>query len=213
MDSEKDLRFHESEPRVHTTARLHGCKLGRYVEINERVVLRYVTVGDFSYFERNSEAIYSDIGRFCSIASHVCVNALEHPIERLSMHKITYRPNEYFRYKPLDRSFRERRCAKRVSIGHDVWIGHGAIIMPSVTIGHGAVIGANAVITKNVLPYTIVAGVPAKCLRMRFSDHVIQELLEMAWWNWPLDKIYNALPDMQTLPIEDFIRKWKESLT
>ncbi|WP_317993471.1 DapH/DapD/GlmU-related protein [Bartonella gliris] len=209
MDTEKDLRFHESKPRISTTARLHGCKLGRYVEINEQVVLRDVTVGDFSYFERNSEAIYSNIGRFCSIASHVCVNALEHPMERLSTHKITYRPNEYFRYMALDSGFRKRRCAKRVIIGHDVWIGRGAVIMPGVTIGHGAIIGANAVITKDVLPYAVVAGVPAKQLRMRFSDTVIQHLLEMAWWNWPLEKIYNALPDMQNLSIEAFIRKWK----
>ncbi|WP_273759372.1 DapH/DapD/GlmU-related protein [Bartonella sp. ML70XJBT.G] len=209
MEREKDLRFHESEPRIHTTARLHGCKLGRYVEINERVVLREVTVGDFSYFERNSEAIYSEIGRFCSIASHVRVNALEHPVERVSTHKITYRPNEYFRYMPLDCSFRERRRAKRVIIGNDVWIGHGAVIMPGITIGHGAIIGANAVITKDVLPYMIVAGVPAKLLRMRFSEGVIQALLEMAWWDWSLDKIYNALPDMQNLTIGAFIDKWK----
>ncbi|PIT70652.1 DapH/DapD/GlmU-related protein [Bartonella tribocorum] len=209
MNVENDLRFHESKPRIHTTARLHGCKLGRYVEINERVILRDVTVGDFSYLEHDSEAIYSDIGRFCSIASHVRMNALEHPMERVSTHKITYRPNEYFRYRALDHSFRERRCAKRVMIGHDVWIGHGVVIMPGVTVGHGAIIGANAVITKDVLPYTIVVGVPAKQLRMRFPNHVIEDLLEMAWWDWPLDKIHNALPDMQNLSIEAFVRKWK----
>lgn len=210
MNIQNDLRFHDSEPRINTTARLHKCKLGRYVEINERVVLRDVKVGDFSYFERNSEAVYSDIGRFCSIASNVCVNALEHPIERVSTHKVTYRPNEYFRYMALDGGFRERRCVKRVSIEHDVWIGHGAVIMPGVTVGHGAVVGANAVVTKNVIPYAIVAGVPAKRLRMRFSDNVIQSLLEMAWWNWSLNKIYEALPDMQNLTIENFIDKWQQ---
>ncbi|WP_455465594.1 chloramphenicol acetyltransferase [Bartonella sp. B39] len=207
MDGEKDFRFHESEPRIHTTARLHGYKLERYVEINERVVLHDAMVGDFSYFDRNSEAIYSNIGRFCSIASHVCVNALEHPMERRSTHKITYRSNEYFRYMALNSGFRERHCAKRVIIGHDVWIGHGAVIMPWVTVGHGTIIGANAVITKDVMPYAVVAGVPAKHLRMHFPDHVIECLLETPWWNWPLEKIYNALLDMQNFPIEVFIGK------
>ncbi|WP_455476677.1 DapH/DapD/GlmU-related protein [Bartonella sp. B41] len=209
MNTVKDLRFRDSEPSINTTARLHGCKLGRYVKVNERVILRDVTVGDFSYFERNSEAIYSDIGRFCSIASYVCLNALRHPVERLSTHKVTYRPNEYFRYIELDHSFREDRCANRVVVGHDVWIGRGAVVLPGIKIGHGAIIGANAVITKDVEPYAIVAGVPAKLLRMRFSDNVIQILLDMAWWNWPLDKIYNALSDIQSLPIEIFISKWR----
>ncbi len=183
--------------------------MGSYVEIKERVILCDVTIGDFSYFQHNCEAIYSDIGRFCSIASHVSLSVLEHPIERISTHKITYRPNQYFRYMESDSSFRKRCRTKRVTIGHDVWIGHGAVILPGVTVGHGAIIGASIVVTKDVMPYTIVAGVPAKQLRMRFSDKVIQTLLEMVWWNWPLDKIHNALPDMQNLSIEAFIYKWK----
>lgn len=206
---DQDHRFQDSEPRIHSTARLKDTKLGRYSEIGERVILRDCTVGDFSYFERHSEAIYTDVGRYCSIAADVRLNALEHPMERLTMHKFTYRPNEYFRFVKLDSAFRERRQARRVTIGHDVWIGHGAVVLPGVSIGTGAVIGANAVVTKPVAPYEIVAGVPQKAIRKRFSEPVIAMLLDMKWWDWPLDKIYEALPDMQTMDIEDFIARWR----
>ena len=77
--------------------------------VAERVILRDVTVGDFSYFERHGEAIYTDIGKFCAIAANARINALEHPIERLTQHKISYRPNEYFRYLGVDEGFRQRR--------------------------------------------------------------------------------------------------------
>ncbi|UXM94515.1 antibiotic acetyltransferase [Bartonella sp. HY329] len=204
-----DLRFQDKAPRIHSTARLKGTKLGPYSEIGERVQLTDVNLGAFSYFERNGEAIYADIGKFCSIAANVRINALEHPMERLSTHKFSYRPNEYFRFLPLDSEFRARRQNKRVSIGHDVWIGHGAVIMPDIKIGHGAVIGANAVVTKDVGDYEIVVGVPAKNIKMRFSKPIVESLLALQWWDWPLEKLYEAIPDMQNMAIEDFISKWQ----
>jgi chloramphenicol O-acetyltransferase type B len=79
-------------------------------------------------------------------------------------------------------------------IGNDVWIGSEAIIMPGVTIGHGAVIGARALVTKNVEPYTIVGGNPAKPIRKRFADEDIALLLQMAWWDWPVDALSEAMP-------------------
>ena len=127
MDRSEHLVPKDPEPRIHPTAELKGCKLGRYASIGERVVLHEVTVGDFSYFERHSEAIYATIGKFCSIAANSRVNALDHPIERLTQHKVSYRPNEYFRWLGVDASFRERRQAQAVTIGHDVWIGPGAV--------------------------------------------------------------------------------------
>lgn len=209
MTQEGDLRFQKSEPRIHSTAQLKGVKLGRYADIGERVILRDVTVGDFSYFERNGEGIYADIGKFCSIAANVRINALEHPMERLTTHKVSYRPNEYFRYLGVDGDFRSRRQQRRVTIGHDVWIGHGAVITPGVTIGHGAVIGANAVVTKDVEPYTIVGGVPAQVIRKRFSDEVVMRLLNLCWWDWPVEKLYEAIPDIQNMDIEAFLNKWE----
>ena len=200
-----------NQPRIHSTAQLKSCKLGRYCEVGERVVLREVAAGDFTYFERNGEAIYTELGKFCSVAANVRINALEHPMERVTMHKVTYRPNEYFRFHGLDNEFRERRRAKRVLIGHDVWIGHGAVILPGVTVGTGAVIGANAVVSKPVAPYQIVAGVPAKVIRFRFAETVRARVLESQWWDWPVEKLAEAVPDMQTLEIEAFLDKWSDS--
>lgn len=209
MDAKPDLRLRDADPRIHPTAELKSCRLGRHCVIGERVVLREVVLGDFSYFERHAEAIYSQIGKFCSIAANSRVNALEHPIERITSHKVSYRPNEFFRYLGVDEAFRGRRRARQVTIGHDVWIGHGAVVMPGVRIGNGAVVGANAVVTRDVGPFEIVAGVPARRLRLRFPPKISDRIEALAWWDWPAERLAEAIPDMQALPIEDFLDRWE----
>lgn len=199
----------DSDPRIHPTAELKGCRLGRHVSIGERVILREVVVGDYSYFERHGEAIYTSIGKFCSIAANVRLNALAHPMERVTTHKITYRPNEYFKFAGVDGAFRDRRRASAVRIGNDVWIGHGAVVMPGVSIADGAVVGANAVVTHDVDAYAIVAGSPARTLRHRFPEDVRGALLELAWWDWPADRLAEALEDMRDLDARSFIERWR----
>ncbi len=209
MDDQADLRFRDPEPRIHPTAELKGCRLGRYVVVGERVVLREVTVGDFSYFERHGEAIYTQVGRFCSIAANTRINALDHPMERVTTHKVSYRPNEYFRYLGVDDAFREQRRAKRVTIANDVWIGHGAVVMPGINVGDGAVIGANAVVTRDVEPFAIVAGVPARHLRWRFSEAIRRRIADLAWWNSSPSDLVDMVPDMQAMAVEAFLDKWE----
>jgi len=206
-----DERFKAGEPRPHPTAELKNCRLGRHVVVGERCVLRDVTVGDFSYFERHAEAIYTRVGKFCSIAANTRINALEHPMERITQHKVSYRPNEYFRFLGVDEAFRKRRQDRSVVIGHDVWIGHGAVVMPGISIGNGAVVGANAVVTRDVAAFDIVAGNPGRKLRSRFSPEIAARIEKLAWWDWPETRLFEAIPDIQTLGIEAFLNKWESA--
>jgi phosphonate metabolism protein (transferase hexapeptide repeat family) len=198
----------DGTPRVHATAQLRDCVLGRFTDVGERVVMAECELGDYSYVERGAEAIYATVGKFCAIASNTRLNALNHPTWRVTQHKISYRPNEYFVGAKLDKGFREQRQSKRVIVGHDVWIGHGAVVMPGISISHGAVVAAGAVVTKSVEPYAVVAGVPARRIKWRFSKSIRERIIALAWWDWEHDRLAAAVADMQQLEIKEFLKKY-----
>jgi phosphonate metabolism protein (transferase hexapeptide repeat family) len=196
--------------RVHSSSVLRDCVLGHFTDVGERVLMADSTLGDYSYVERHCEIMFAHIGKFCAVASDVRINALNHPMQRISQHKITYRPNEYFLNAKIDKAFRDERKNAIVEIGHDVWIGHGAIILPGIVIGHGAVIAAGAVVTKDVEPYAVVAGVPATRIKWRFKKSVRERIIALAWWDWPHDKLAMVVDDMRSLSVEAFLDKWEQ---
>jgi phosphonate metabolism protein (transferase hexapeptide repeat family) len=198
-------------PRVHASSTLRNCELGQFTDVAERVLMAETTLGDYSYVERHTEIIYAKIGKFCAIASDVRINALNHPMERISQHKITYRPNEYFLYAKVDKDFREARKNAVVEVGHDVWIGHGAIILPGLKIGHGAVIAAGAVVTKDVEAFAVVAGVPAKRIKWRFAKSIRIRIIKLSWWDWSHDELAKAVDDMKAMSTIDFLNKWEKA--
>ncbi|MFN8529827.1 MAG: DapH/DapD/GlmU-related protein [Anaerolineae bacterium] len=193
------------QPTLHAGVRVFQASIGPYTEIGANSLIMESTFGDYSYCAGDNDIIYADVGKFCSIASHVRINPGNHPMHRVTQHHMTYRRKQ-FGFGEDDQEFFNWRRAHRCTIGHDVWIGHAAIIMPGVSIGTGAVIGSGAVVTKDVEPYTIVGGVAAKTIRKRFSDEVITALLKIAWWDWDHETLKTRFDDLFDVP--SFIAKY-----
>lgn len=134
------------------------------------------------------------IGKFCSIAcgTKFLFNSANHTLKSLS----TYTFPLFYEDWNLEKTNITTAWDNKgdIIIGNDVWIGYEAIIMAGVHVGNGAIIAAHAVVTKDVQPYTIVGGVPARLIRKRFNEEIIQELEKLKWWNWPIEKIRRCLP-------------------
>ncbi|POR40696.1 DapH/DapD/GlmU-related protein [Methylobacterium sp. V23] len=197
------------EPAVHPTAQTSGGRLGRYTEVGARTRLRETSLDDYSYIVEDGQADDTTIGKFCSIASHVRINPGNHPMERASQSHITYRASAYWPGEADEAAFFARRRALPVSIGHDVWIGHGAVILPGRRIGTGAVVGAGTILTRDVAPYTIVVGNPGRVVRRRFPEAIAERLQALAWWDWDHARLRRALPDFRALSIDAFLERYE----
>lgn len=141
----------------------------------------------YSYCGNDCQIVYAEIGAFCSISDHVFIGGAEHPMGWVSTSPVF----QNVRHSGPSKRFAKFNIpkSKKTIIGNDVWIGHGVTIKQGVIIGNGAVLGSNALITKDIPPYAVVGGVPARLIKYRFSEDVINRLEEIKWWDLPDDRI------------------------
>lgn len=175
-----------------------------------------IVVGDYTYyddfedtanFEKNVKYLFDFnndqliIGNFCMIASNVkfIMNGANHLTDTISSYPFSLFGNGWQEAM----KGKEYPNKGNIVVGNDVWIGYNATIMAGVTIGDGAIIAANATVVKNVEPYTIVGGNPAKIIRKRFSEKHIKLLLEIQWWNWSIEKITENVQLLTSTTVED----------
>lgn len=191
----------------HSTVYLQNVVSGPYIQVGA-----YTTYDDFVNdprdFQRNNVLYHYPecnrdklvIGKFCSIAcgAKFIFNAANHALGSLSTYPFPIFFEEWD--LPAGTASIARAWDNRggITVGNDVWIGYEAVILSGVVIGDGAIIGARALVTKDVPPYTIVGGVPAKPIRRRFDDGTVERLLAIRWWDWPEEKIKENLPAIQS---------------
>jgi phosphonate metabolism protein (transferase hexapeptide repeat family) len=186
-------------PTLSSSAVVRNCDFGRYTQVGDQTRMADCVLNDYAYVQHYCDLMSTDIGKFANIASMVRINPGFHPMERPTLHHFTYRPTMYGMAKHDDAEFFEWRSRQRVVIGHDTWIGHGAVIMPGVHIGNGAVVGSNSVVTKDVPAYAIVAGAGAKIIRQRFPRAIANAIEATAWWDWEHETLTERLPEFGDL--------------
>lgn len=193
--------------RLHPLVFAGGTAHPQMVHLNQAIRHPNIAVGDFTYandFEpptdwaaRLAPYLYPGaperlvIGRFCQIAHGVrfITASANHAMDGLTTYPFpVFDPAAIEGYKAAFQGLPD------TVVGNDVWIGHGALILPGVTLGDGAIIGAGAVVTADVAPYSIVAGNPARLIRMRFPPETVAGLLRLCWWDWPVERIQDAVP-------------------
>ena len=195
------VRFPLPAPFLYNMSDIHKLKsVGKFTYGHDRIMIK-------SYGSDQ----HCTIGSFCSISEN-CTILLggEHRTDFISTYPFGYKNREL-----ISGSF-DLSCTKNkgnVIIGNDVWIGYNVTIMSGVKVGNGSVIGANSLVTKDVSPYSIVAGNPAKFLKYRFDEEVIKKLMIYEWWNLPNEKIQSLVPLLLSSNIELFLTKLEELKT
>jgi len=192
--------------RIGYKANITNSTFGRYNWIGANCFIANCSFGDFTYVTENSVISNCTIGKFCSIGPNVRIAPGKHPT---SVYVSTH-PSTYANPQNLIKNFADRQVYeynKSVVIGNDVWIGCNVVIIDGVAVGDGAVIAANSVVSKDVEPYAIVGGLPAKLISKRFDNDQIEFLLGYKWWNMPDEFIKKNISLWWS--VKDFFERFK----
>lgn len=196
------------DPLIHEGCTVVDSHFGRYCEVGAGSRVLHSTFEDYAYCDRLSDIANTTLGKFANIAALTRIGPTDHPYKNASLHHFLYRSAYYWDDAEDDADFFAARRARRTVIGPDTWAGHGVIVKPEVTIGAGAIIASGAVVTKDVPPYMIMAGVPATPLRPRYAPGVADRMMALAWWDWDHTRLRQALPDFRALQAEAFLEKY-----
>lgn len=159
-----------------------NTKFGNHTNVVAPYFLHHVVLDDYSYIARNCNATNVKIGKFCSIGPNFCCGLGLHPTNGISTAPMFYSKAKQNGVSLVKEVVYEEQ--KQTTIGNDVFIGANVTIIDGVSIGDGAVIGAGAVVVKDIPPYAVAGGVPAKVIKYRFDQDIIEKLLKLQWWNW-----------------------------
>jgi len=200
--------FKYSDSIIETNFIMPNVKLGKKLFIRSGCkIQKGVEIGDFTSINENTQidSNCKSIGKFCSISHGVKIGMGSHPVKFVSTSTVFYEPYRGYVKKQLFDEFADKGYTE---IGNDVLIGANAIILAGVKIGDGAVVGAGSVVTKDVPPYAIVAGNPAKVIKYRFSQELIEELLKIKWWDMDIELLIKNIDLIQNP--KEFIKRFKK---
>jgi len=198
-------RLTAEAPFLHPDTEITNSRFGAFCEVGRGSRILNSELGDYSYCDRYADIANATVGKFANIASFTRIGATDHPLHTASCHHFLYRSGDYWDDAETDAAFMAHRAGRRAHVGHDTWIGHNAMVKPEVTVGHGAVIAAGAIVTKDVPPYAIVAGTPARKIRDRQPPEIAARLIALAWWDWDHARLRAALEDFRRLDAEAFL--------